>query len=236
MSNLATFLETANEDDLIALDEARAHEENQGVLLPATTVNQLLAAFGLLEIVWDIQNNTEHVNKSVRSSCIALLLSINGNHEFNFIHGKTAGEGNKQILDMMIAEGERELDEVPTYKTLADYVPQLLQFKDMVLWLANKVVYPFANTTLHEVKVVRNSFTEDDYMTVTSDDGYVVIEVLTECELHNPRLQAFNPHTEQWVAAGHIRGVGAVGKYSTQVPRHVFGWELRVDDVYGVFA
>lgn len=222
MSNLKTFLETASENHEQALIEARQHPVNEGRLIPATTMNQLLASFGLLEPMWDIQADKNHPNAAARSSCIAVLLSIQGNHEFNFIHGTVAGEGNKALLSQMI--------EV----TMTEYAQQLIQFRATVLALANKTTYPFANVTLHDVLVARDAV--EDFKLLESPDGWVSIEVSTECETHNPRLQAFNPHNEQWVPAGVFRGVGAVGKYVTQVPRNVFGWNLRVDDIYGAFV
>ena len=57
-------------------------------MLPATTVNQMFAKLDLTGVIADIADDPNHI---ARHKLKSVLLSIQGNHEFNFIQGTTAG-------------------------------------------------------------------------------------------------------------------------------------------------
>lgn len=213
---LNEFLATASADHAQALAEARAFTVNAGQLIPATTINQLFAQLDLTGIVADVADDTNH---PARHKLKSVLLSVQGNHDFNFITGTTAGDGNLLMLDWLIAG------------PMSAYATQLTQFKTTVSALANRASYPFANVTLHDVLIIRNACPTKP---VTHSGGWVTITTSADTPLHNPRLLAKNPRTQQWQRINSFYGVSATGSYDCRVPPEWNGAELAVDDAYGV--
>lgn len=213
---LSEFLATASADHAQALVEARAFTVNAGQLIPATTINQLFAQLDLTGVIADVAEDVTH---PARHKLKSVLLSVQGNHDFNFITSTTAGDGNLMMLDWLIAG------------PMSDYAAQLVQFKATVSALANRVSYPFANVTLHDVLIERKACPTKP---VTHSGGWVTIATNADAPLHNPRLLAKNPRTQQWQWAGNFRGVAAAGTYDAQVPSQWLSAELAVDDPYGV--
>lgn len=96
---------------------------------------------------------------------------------------------------------------------------------------ATYVERPFINTTLHELKINRGTVT---LKPITQTNGYVVINILSDCDLHNPRLLATNPRTNKIQRISSFYGVSDAGKYECIVPSEWRNAELFVDDVYSV--
>lgn len=213
---LQEFLSTASQDHVEALAQAKAFSIGEGVLLPATTVNQMFAQLDLTGVIKDIAEDVTH---PARHKLASVLLSIQGNHEFNFIQGTVAGDGNLQMLDWLIVVA------------MTEYAPQLTALRQTLVALSNKQTYPFNNTTLHEVMVARSSCPKRSIM---STGRFVVITTTNECEKHNPRLLAFNSRLSIWQPVNTFYNVGEVGVYEAEIPSKWFGAGLSVDNAYGV--
>lgn len=213
---LSEFLATASADHAQALAEARAFTVNAGQLIPATTINQLFAQLDLTGIIADLADDAAH---PARHKLKSVLLSVQGNHDFNFITGTTAGDGNLLMLDWLIAG------------PMSDYAAQLVQFKATVSVLANRVSYPFANATLHDVLIERKDCPTKP---VTHSGGWVTITTNADCEAHRPQLMAHNARTGQWQRVNNFGVVSAAGTYDCRVPPEWIGAELEVDNPYGV--
>lgn len=126
----------SNEDALQALHSVTV---NEGVLIPATTVNQQFAKLDLTGVIDDIASTQGHPYRHKMSS---VNKSILGNHPFNFIEGTLAGDGNITMLNMMI-------DNIPEISA------QMAEFKALMLLLSNKKSHPFTNVTLDDVVTAR---------------------------------------------------------------------------------
>lgn len=213
---LSEFLATASADHAQALVEARAFTVNAGQLIPATTINQLFAQLDLTGVIADVSEDATH---PARHKLKSVLLSVQGNHDFNFITGTTAGDGNLLMLDWLIAG------------PMSDYAAQLVQFKATVSALANRVSYPFANATLHDVLIIRSACPTKP---VTQSGGWVTITTTNNCEPHRPQLHALNSRTGQWQRVNNFDVVSTAGTYDCRVPSEWNGAVLVVDDAYGV--
>jgi len=213
---LKEFLSTASADHLEALAQAKAFSIGEGVLLPATTVNQMFAKLDLTGVIADIAEDPTHI---ARHKLKSVLLSVQGNHDFNFIQGTTAGDGNLLMLNWLITEA------------MPEYATQLNELKQTLMFLSNKQVKPFANVTLHDVLLERNVCPKK---VVQATGRYVVINTTTDCENHNPRLLAFNSRLGTWKRINSFMNVSSAGTYEAEIPSQWFGTEYAVDDPYGV--
>lgn len=213
---LKEFLATANADHNLALAEAKAYTSTGGHLIPATTVNQLFAQLDLTGFIKDVAANPAHI---ARHKMTSVLLSIQGNHDFNFIVGTTAGNGNLAMLDWLISEA------------MTEQADKLIMFKESVTALANRLIYPFAGASLHDVLLARDVCPSKP---VTASNGHITIVTSKSCEKHNPRLMACNPRTSRWQRVNNFMGVEMAGVYDAVVPAQFAAWPLTVDDAYGV--
>ena len=98
---------------------------------------------------------------------------------------------------------------------------------------AYNTVTPFERVTLHEVLLARDACPT---IAVTQSGGYVVITTTAETEPHNPRLLALNPRTGALVRVESFRGVASAGTYDAKVPSEWRTADLFVDDAYGVIG
>ena len=213
---LKDFLSTASPNHIEALAQAKAFSIGEGVLLPATTVNQMFAKLDLTGVIADIADDPTHI---ARHKLKSVLLSIQGNHDFNFIQGTTAGDGNLLMLDWLITEA------------MPEYATQLNELKQTLVSLSNRQIMPFANVTLHDVLLVRNACPKK---VVQATGRYVVITTTDDCENHNPRLLAFNNRLGTWQRINNFVNVSTAGTYEAEIPSQWFGTEYAVDDAYGV--
>ena len=125
-----------NEQAFDALKNAATPE---GVMLPATTVNQKFAELDLTGFIDDIAATQGH---PFRHKMASVNKSIIGNHPFNFIEGTVAGDGNLAMLDAMIAN-------------IPELSVKMTEFRATVHALANRKRRPFAGVTLSDVIVAR---------------------------------------------------------------------------------
>lgn len=213
---LQEFLNTAPEDHYLALEAANSYSVTTGQLVDATTVNGALTDFKLITVLKDVSENNAH---PARDICLGVYTGLLGNHPFNLMQNSFTGQRALAQLNWLIETG------------LTEHATALSQFRDLMLWRANIVSYPFANVTLHDVLVIRN---DCPFKSVTTETGWVTITTTTDCPLHNPRLLAFNERTNKWQRVNSFYRVSNAGIYETQVPREWFNSPLAVDDPYGV--
>ena len=227
---LQEFLATASSDNVVALQQARDYQTGSDYMIPATTVNQVLAQLNMTGVISDL-SKADAVRKEglmgvisyedhpARHKLSSVLLSIQGNHDFNFIEGTTAGDGNLMMLDWLIGVA------------MVDYAQQLTVFKQTMQSLANRKVKPFINTTLHDVLIVRE---QCPMKPVQSVGKFAIIETSDDVENHNPRLFAFNERLHRWQRVNSFYNVSATGKYEAEIPPQWINSALMVDDAYGV--
>lgn len=215
MTPLQTFLATASPDPVVALTQAKNYIEQVGSLIPATTINQLFAQLDMTGVIADISEDPNH---PARHKLKSVILSIQGNHDFNFILGKAAGDGNLLMLDWLIAG------------PMSAYAIQLSQFKSTVLSLANSTVKPFENITLHDVLVAREEcpIKEISYQ----GGGFAVLSTRADCPSHRPRLLELR--NGKWNRINSFENVSVAGVYECIVPAAYRGGQLAVDDPFGV--
>ena len=211
--NLADFLLTANPDHALALAEAHAYTVNEGRTLPATTVNGILADLNLTGHVEDIAKDVDHQFRHKMSS---LLLSIGGNHDFNFMIGTTVGDAQIATLNQMIT-------------ALPELAAKLTAFRNLVVHLSNKQIKPLLGTTLHDVLITRNVCPT---VPVTQVNGYAVLTTVADCPTHNPRILMLNPRTGTYQRIANFMGVGTAGVYDVQLPSVAWSASLVVDAPY----
>ena len=213
---LQEFLATASADNAQALTEAKAYTIGEGKLIPATTVNQIFAEHDLTGVIKDISEDITHV---ARHKLLSVLLSIQGDHEFNFIQGTTAGNGNLLMLDWLI------------YVAMPEHAEKLTAFKNTMVALSNKQVQPFANIEMHDVLKVRGVCPTTQ---VQQSNGYIVFSTSADVPAHQARVWGFNPRTHVNMVLGNVT-INLAGNYEFKMPTHYLSFDnLRVDDAYGV--
>lgn len=132
--------EYASLTDEQALAALQAATVSEGAMIPATTINQLFAKLDLTGFIDDIAATPNHL---FRHKMASVNKSIVGNHEFNFIEGTTAGDGNLLMLDAMITN-------------IPELSAKMSEFRAIVHALANRQKQPFANVTLADVAAARS--------------------------------------------------------------------------------
>lgn len=212
---LQEFLLTADADHAVALQQARDYTEIQPIFITSNTLTVYVLQAGLYDVFADVATDSA---SPVRGICMALMDRLRGQSEFNLSPSLPLGQANIQMLDILIS-------------ALPDKSSALTQLKDTLLAASNKTVYPLAGTTLHDVLILRDSCPT---VSVTAQSGYVTITTTADCETHNPRLMSLNPRTDKWQRINNFMLVGPAGTYDVAVPQQFAGWQLAVDNAYGV--
>lgn len=197
-----------------ALTAARAVTESVGRLVEATAVNGLLTDFKLISVVMACTEDPQH---PAHDTCLGVYIGLLGNHPFNCITGTMAG-------DRAIAQLESLPAHLPQYATVIN------QFKDMMLWLANGVSYPFAYVTLHDVLVARGVCPTKP---IGRTGKHLAFELQQDCERHSARIWGTNPRTEVASVLGSV-SLDKAGKYEFLLLSHYIDFtQYCVDDAYG---
>ena len=212
---LQEFLLTADADHNIALQQARDYTENQPVFITSNTMTVYVLQAGLYDVFSD---EAASVDSPVRGICMALMDRLRGQSEFNLSTSLPLGQANIAMLDILIT-------------ALPQHEPAISNLKATLLAVSNKSVNPFVNVTLHDVLIARDACPTKS---VTAQGGFVTITTTSACEKHNPRLMALNPRTNKWQRVNSFYDVSATGVYDAAVPAQFNGWQLDVDDAYGV--
>lgn len=200
--------EYATLDNAQALAYLKVQTVQESNLIPATTVNQMFAKLDLTGSIQDIANDSA---SPFRHKMASVILSITGNHPFNFIQGTTAGDGNLQMLDAMIAG-------IPALSA------KLTQFKSAMFSLSNyKPRFP--SVTLDDVIKARaaqlspadawhplatsNSVVNIWLKTKAPESTYIVIQ-------HQDTLP--DGSLSDWRHSTAVHGIELVGEYQAAIP------------------
>lgn len=173
-------------------------------MIPATTVNQLFAALDLTGEIQDIAADTQH---PLRHKMASVLLSIGGNHEFNFINGTSAGNGNLQMLDGMITG-------------LPDLTAKLTQFKATVHQLAN-FKRRFASVSLADVIAARAAQLDGEWHELPETDGRTLtLQLNSRTPEVTHILVQMQDLSGEWEHATALHGIQSCKPYRADLPYH----------------
>lgn len=199
-----------------ALAALQALTVTEGVMLPATTVNQLFAKLDLTGVIQDIAATHDH---KFRHKMASVILSIGGNHPFNFIEGTTAGDGNLAMLDDMIAD-------------LPNLAAKLLQFRGTVYHLANRR-RPFAGVTLADVVAARAIQLDGQWHELDVTDGRTLLVRLRAAAPEQTYIvvqaqdQYGNGTVSDWYHATAVHGLSVVREHPAPLPHNGYPRKLR---------
>ncbi|MDZ7868837.1 MAG: hypothetical protein U5L02_06465 [Rheinheimera sp.] len=208
----AEYSGLTNEQALAALKAVTVIEGN---LIPATTINQLFASLDLTGFIQDIAADHQH---PFRHKMASVILSIGGDHPFNFTEGTTAGEGNLSMLNAMIAQ-------------LPELAAQLSQFKALVHAMANKK-RPFAGVSLADVIKARAVQLDGQWHEIeeTSNRQFVVRSMSAPPEPTSIIVQAqdqYGDGVSDWYHATAIHGINGVREHQASLPYNGYPRKLR---------
>lgn len=207
-----------------ALSVLRAVTVTADNLIPATTVNQLFAKLDLTGHIQDIAADHQH---QFRHKMASVILSIGGDHPFNFIQGTTAGDGNLEMLDSMIAN-------------LPDLAVQLQQFRAVMYDMANKK-RPFTAVTLAEVAKARAVPLDGEWHEIEANTNrQLVVRVSAQpAETTYIMVQAqdqYGDGVSDWYHATALHGIDAAREYQAALPYNGYPRKLRWKCEYQINA
>lgn len=198
-----------------ALATLQAITVNDANLIPATTINQLFASLDLTGFIQDIAADHQH---AFRHKMASVILSISGDHPFNFIEGTTAGDGNLAMLNTMISD-------------IPELSAKLTQFKNMVHTMANKK-RPFAGVTLADVIKARLAQPDGQWHEIEETNGRQFALRLSSA-LVEPTyivIQAKDQYGDgesDWYHATALHGIAAAREYQAALPYNGYPRKLR---------
>jgi hypothetical protein len=216
---LEQFLSSASSDNNLALQQAKEYHINNAQLVAATTVNQVLAQLNMTGVLQDIARTSKH---PARHRVASVLLSVQGNHPFNFIEGTPAGDANLMMLDWLI------------HSAMTKYATPLRSFKQTMVSLSNKIVYPFEHTTLYDVLNTRKQLPLTRVDCVDGNVIFTVVNTTTQSvDKHSPRLFGLNRRLQQWQQITTIE-IEAAGDYAIPLLPRWHNTILRLEDAYNI--
>ena len=181
-------------------------------LIPATTVNQLFAQLDLTGIIQDIAADHQH---PFRHKMASVLLSIGGDHPFNFIQGTVAGDGNIAMLNQMITG-------------MPDIADKLTGFRNTMVALANKKKYPFAGVTLSQVSAARAVQVDGQWHEIPeTQSARVNVKMLARVPEPVSIVVQWQDAVGDWYHATAIHGIEAARDYQASVPFYGTPRKLR---------
>ena len=209
------FLQTADADHTIALEQLRQYSVQVPQFITSNSLTVYVVKHGLYDVFSDIADNPD---SPVRSICMALMDRLKGQSEFNLSEQLPLGQANLQMLNTLIL-------------ALPEHSENISNLRDVLVGISNQIQFPYANATLHDVLIIRNACPTKP---VTQSGGWVTITTNADCEAHRPQLHALNRRTGQWQRVNNFGVVSAAGVYDCRVPPEWMGAQLAVDDPYGV--
>lgn len=211
MTTLSIALSSAPADNSEALEYLRAYQVTERSQIPAVLLAMAMVEAGLYAQINDISKD---VQSDYRDHALYLLAILSSGQSLDLDPNSAVGSANVSILQSMsTALGAK-----------------LSTLRDKITSYTVKTLTPFAKLTMHELLIARGTC---PVKPVTHSNGFVVIQLLSDVEAHNPRLLADNLRTGERVRINNFRGVSSEGKYEAQVPREFIGADLYVDDAYG---
>jgi hypothetical protein len=195
-----------------ALDALKNATTPEGVMLPATTVNQKFAELDLTGFIDDIAATQDH---PFRHKMASVNKSIIGNHPFNFIEGTTAGDGNLLMLDMMI-------------KNIPELSAKMTAFRDAVHALANRKQRPFADVSLPDVVAARAVQLDGQWHEIEETTAqWLQVQLNTAAPESTHIVVQWQGADGEWYHAQAIHGLLAPVQYRAQLPYYGVPRKLR---------
>ena len=217
------FLLTADADHEIAAQQARDYTVLEPVFITSNTLTVYVVQKSLYAFLSD---QAQSGQGALRSICMALMDRLRGVSEFNLSSQLPLGQANRQMLDMLIT-GFADSNPAESAK--------LAELKAELESISDRVVHPWPNTTLHDVKIERDAC---EAKSIEPQGRQAVIELAGEFEPHKPRLMAKNEITGKWQRINNFQNpdnspCALAGVYACAIPPQFAGWPLEVDDPYG---
>ena len=209
MTTLTEFLSTADTDDAVALNQARAFSEQVLKPLEGRMLNER-TVLGLIGM-----QSGETFMQSLEAAPDSLLP----------VRVKAWFKPSEAGIDVATPSAVGLIDTMAGAGAITEAEAGVLK------GYAYNTVTPFERITLHDVLLTRGTCPT---VAVTQSGGYVVITTTAETETHSPRLLALNPRTNGIVQIDNFRGVSSAGAYDARVPSEWRTADLFVDDAYGV--
>ena len=211
MTTLTEFLATADTDNAVALNQARAFSEQVLKPLEGRMMNER-TVLGLIGM-----QSGETFMQSLEAAPDSLLPD----------RVKAWFKPSEAGINVATPSAVGLIDTMAGAGAITEAEAGLLK------GYAYNTVTPFARITLHDVLLTRGTCPT---VAVTQSGGYVVITTTADTESHNPRLLALNPRTGALVRIESFRGVSSAGNYDARVPSEWRNADLFVDNVYGVIG
>ena len=196
--------------DFDTLAEAKAYETVQGRMISRHIIIATLVQAGILKTLQRMADDDENPFQDAMTG-----LFDPGLYDYNFQFDHPIGQANLGLLDAMIASDIGGLG--------ADLTAVRSQF----VALANPMVKPFENVTLHAFLTAKGTCPRKE---VTPQGGWLTITLSQDVERHAPVVwQQVGSH---FVRVTQFPAVEAAGEYIAKVSQ---GFStLYVDDAYGV--
>ena len=218
MISLKDFLETADQDNQVALQQARDYSAIQPMFLTSNTLTVYVVQAGLYNVfAAEAQKN----DSPVQGICMALMDRLKGTSEFNLSETLPLGQANINMLNTLA-------------QVMTDHTVMINALRDTLIGISNKVVYPFANVTLHDVLITRDACpTKELFSVLTPPNTYIIVNLLSDVPTHSARITAVNPRTNQREILGRV-WLSKAALYQFKVPSHYSDYSgFEIDDSYG---
>ena len=209
MTTLTEFLATADTDNAVALNQARAFSEQVLKPIDERMMNER-TVLGLIGM-----QSGETFMQSLEAAPDSLLPT----------RVKAWFKPSEAGIDVATPSAVGLID------TMAGAGAITVAEAGLLKGYAYNTVTPFERITLHDVLITRGTCPT---IAVTQSGGYVVITTTAETETHNPRLLTLNPRTGALVRVESFRGVASAGTYDAKVPSEWRTADLFADNAYGV--
>lgn len=225
-----TLIAELSKPEYAAMTVEQAHAALRSVtvaaenLIPATTVNQLFAKLDLTGFIQDIAAEHDH---QFRHKMASVILSIGGDHPFNFIEGTTAGDGNLAMLDSMIAN-------------MPDLAVKLQQFRAVMHDMANKK-RPYSGVTLAEVTAARAATLDGQWHELPATDARTLVVRLStglpeQSYIVIEMQDQYSDGQSDWYHATALHGLLAAREYTAALPHNRYPRKLRWKCEYAIDA
>ena len=211
------FLLTADADHAIAAQQARDY-------VPPAYIWRIEGSVRKTQVeTSNIINGTEErlqnligapeTDEQVKAVAIKVLRALRNLYKHEF-YINLADPEVSQLFSAAQALGVLNLDEVTRITAAAFYEPEA----------------SWPNTTLHDVKIERN---DCESKSLTAQNGYLLPTLTQSVEIHQARITAKNPRTNQRQILGRVN-LSVAGVYEFKIPTHYLQHtDYQIDDAYG---
>lgn len=203
--------------DFNTLADAKNYFEVQYSLITSGLASQYFGLTGMRQTIEDNFDNITEVTvhpsfpaTTIGQLCKTIMNSLNGTG-FATNPDKQDGVLNRACGNILVAQNI--------------FSQELI---DGFFALGESKTFPFANETEHTFMVANGTIPVVP-ATLSAMDDYIVIDVITGCEKHNPRVT-----TSDGKRVTSFYNVELPGYYIAKVPNEYLGQNLFVDNAYDV--